>query len=179
MRAQGTPASTLSVVVDALEPVQRAVQADHHAADAAVAHQQVAAEADPGHGNLGRQRAQEGGEVGQVARHEPGVGRAAGVPGRVPRHRLVAPHPGLEAWPAARALMRAPPGRAGRQLARDGADAAGAHGHHEVAVLEHGGERPGSSCTDSTNTGSTRPRERTARHSARPSALAIGASPAA
>ena len=69
MRAHGTPASAwMRVALDALERGQRAVRRDHGAAHAAVAHQQVAAEADPQRGHLGRQLAQELREIGGVAR---------------------------------------------------------------------------------------------------------------
>ena len=44
-----------AVGADALERIQDPVHRDHDAADAAVAHQEVAAEPDPGHGHLRRQ----------------------------------------------------------------------------------------------------------------------------
>ena len=48
MRAHGTPASHVDVgFAQALETIERAVRGDHHAVDTAVAHEQVAAEADP------------------------------------------------------------------------------------------------------------------------------------
>ena len=60
MRAHGTPASQYTRRLrDALEPHEGALGRDHHAADAAVAHQQIAAEADPVHRQSRRQRAQE------------------------------------------------------------------------------------------------------------------------
>jgi hypothetical protein len=120
------------------------VHRDHDAADAAVAHQQVAAEPDPGHGTSAGKRAQESREVLDVLRREPDVrgpptcqdvwrdigSFAPGVP-EFRRDGELAHRPG----PRARHAEPA------RQLVRDGADAARAHRQHHVAVRDHAGKR--------------------------------------
>ena len=61
------PARSLRAVLD-LDLAEAAAEPDHHAFDAAVAHEQVRAEPDDGDGNVGRRRRQEIGEVGFVGR---------------------------------------------------------------------------------------------------------------
>ena len=61
------PARSLRAVLD-LDLAEAAAEPDHHAFDAAVAHQQVGAEPDDGDGNVGRRRLQEIGKVGFVGR---------------------------------------------------------------------------------------------------------------
>jgi hypothetical protein len=68
--------------------LERIAGRDHHAPHAAVAHQQVAAEAQPQQRHFGRQDLQEGSEICPVARHEEQVGRAAHMPGGMARQRL-------------------------------------------------------------------------------------------
>jgi len=75
-----------------LERIECAVGADDDAAQAAIAHQQIAAEPDPVNGHLCRYRPQEGGEILAIARIEEDLGRPADVPGGVPAERLIAPH---------------------------------------------------------------------------------------
>ena len=58
---------------------EAAHQADHHALDAAVAHQQVRADAQHRHRHVGRQRLQEFREIRRVGRTEQHLGRAAGA----------------------------------------------------------------------------------------------------
>ena len=96
-RAQGTPASQVTRgVVDAFEAREAALRVDDHAADAAIAHQQVAAEAEPEQRRAFGQRAEEREQVGAIARAEVHVRGPADVPRRVARHRLVALHARLE-----------------------------------------------------------------------------------
>ena len=118
------------------------------------------------------------------------IGRAADVPRRMLRHRLVAD---ARAWPAreaaASAIMNAAlPVDDGRRLSvgqRRGNSAAGAPMLPAPMVTITSPSRAiwmsacGSSSIFSTNNGSTRPCERIARQIALPSAPAIGASPAA
>jgi hypothetical protein len=59
--------------------------------EAAVAHQQVAAQADEEQRLVDAGGAQEGGEVVEVGRHVGARRRAAGAPADVARHRLVEP----------------------------------------------------------------------------------------
>jgi hypothetical protein len=75
-----------------LQLVEHAVRFDHRAANAAVAHQQIAAEPDPHHRRVRFETAQEGRDVGNVERSEIQIGRTAHVPGRVLRHGLGVAH---------------------------------------------------------------------------------------
>ena len=52
----------------------------NHAADAAFAYQQIAAQPDPVNSGAGRHRAQECGQILEVARREQHIGRSNGVP---------------------------------------------------------------------------------------------------
>ena len=61
------PARSLRAVLD-LDLAEAAAEPDHHAFDAAVAHEQIRAEPDDGDGNVGRRRLQEISEVGFVGR---------------------------------------------------------------------------------------------------------------
>src|SRR6185436_14476617 len=73
------------------KPVQRWMRQHHGAADAAVAHQEVAAEASEEH-RLGiRQTAKEYAQVVEIGRQEGAVGSSARTPAGVLAHRLVAP----------------------------------------------------------------------------------------
>ena len=58
---------------------EAAHQADHHALDAAVAHQQVRADAQHRHRHVGRQRLQERRQILGIGRPEQHLGRAAGA----------------------------------------------------------------------------------------------------
>jgi hypothetical protein len=79
-------------VAQALEPIERAVRCDHHASQAAVADQHIAAEPDPMQRCPGGQTVQERGQVVGIARLEEHIGGSAHVPGGVTRHRLVEQH---------------------------------------------------------------------------------------
>ena len=186
-RAHGNARLAIDVgVAHALEPIERTVRRDHDAAQAAVANEHVAAEPDPVNRRAGREAAQERREVVHVARLEdtppPDRRRATrcGAPSarRAARDRRTPRAIATRSLrPVARPLERA---EFARQLVRHGTDVAGAHGHDHVAVADDSVERASAAprrC--STNTGSTWPRVRTARQIARPSAPAMGASPAA
>src|SRR5580658_3828693 len=67
----------LRAPLDAREGARRG---HDHATDTAIAHQQIAAQTDPVDRYLGRQRAQERGQILDVARTEEHVGRAADTP---------------------------------------------------------------------------------------------------
>ena len=67
---------------------KRAVQRDHRAAEAAIADQQVRAEAQPQHRLVGRQLADEGDQIVAVGRLEVAIGRTANAPAGVARQRL-------------------------------------------------------------------------------------------
>ncbi len=186
MRAQGTPASArMRVALRALERAQRAVRRDHGAAHPAVAHQKIAAEAEPQQRHFRRQLAHERGQRSMMSR---GVKNKSAAPPacqevcfaidtsrstagaefrrQIPRRSLRA-H--ARCAPAAKRLFKSE---------RDGADVAGAHRqHHDRRHAAPRARIRPSSSTLSTKIGSTTPRLRTARQIARPSAPAIGASP--
>ena len=174
------------VVAAPLELVEHAVRLDHRAANAAVAHQQVAAEADPHH-----RRVRLRGCAGTPQRsatssgREEQIRRPAHVPRRVLRHRLVAPHARFEIGRQRQCVhgrLRSTTDerrQRGRQLGGGCADAARAHGHDHVAVARDLDQRARQLLDLLDEHGSTRPCERTARQIALPSAPAIGASPAA
>jgi hypothetical protein len=69
----------------------RAVGEDHGAAPAAVAHQQVRAEADEQQRLALRQLPEERAEIVEIGRNVEAVGGSAGAPAHVPRHGLVPP----------------------------------------------------------------------------------------
>ena len=71
-----------------LEAFEPAVQRDHGAAHAAVAHEQVAAQPDPQQWLARRHGLHEVDQVGAVGRLEVAVGRAADAPARVRGQRL-------------------------------------------------------------------------------------------
>src|SRR5262249_14398146 len=77
-----------------LERIECAVGADDDAAQAAVAHEQIAAEADPLDGHLWRRGAQACSQVLAVVRIEESFRGAAHVPGGVAAQGLITPHPG-------------------------------------------------------------------------------------
>ena len=70
---------------------QRPRDRDHGPAQAAVAHQQVAAMPDPGQRHGGRRPPDKFGEVRAIGRLVVIIGRPARLPGTVPRHRLLPP----------------------------------------------------------------------------------------
>src|SRR5690606_16619197 len=177
------------VLVDALETAERAMCLDDRPANAAIAYQEVAAQTDPMHGHVRRQPGEELGQLVDVRGAEIQVRRPTHVPGGMTRHRLVTQH--------ARCKIRRQGVRVhGRRLLStngSGSSCASVAGNSAATlpmlpapmVTTTSPSRTiwisacGSSSTFSTKTGSTRPWERTARHTALPSALAIGASPAA
>src|SRR5213082_3487548 len=138
---------------------------------------------DAGEEFRGPERAQELCELDAIARIEENLGRAPDVPGGVPAQGLIAPHPLAE--------LRGD-GEAHRELL-GGRSAASAPGSACATALmlpapmarmtspseSTSLSAAASSSTFSTNSGSSTPRLRTARQMARPSAPAIGASPAA
>ena len=86
----GTAAPTRSsmAVLD-LDLAEAAAETDHHALDAAVAHEKIRAEANDGDGNVGRRPLQEISEVGFVGGRIEHLGRAARPePGEVLERRL-------------------------------------------------------------------------------------------
>src|SRR5213080_2715067 len=167
----------------AVEEIERAVRAHDHALQAAVAHQEVAPEPDPVDGHRGRERAQELCELDAIARIEENLGRAPDVPGGVPAQGLIAAHPLAELrgdGEAHRELLggrsaASAPGSACATALMLPAPMARMTSPSEITSLS----AAASSSTFSTNSGSSTPRLRTARQMARPSAPAIGASPAA
>ena len=70
---------------------QRPRDRDHGPAQAAVAHQQVAAMPDPGQRHGGRRPPDKFGEVRAIGRLVVIIGRPARLPGAVPRHRFLPP----------------------------------------------------------------------------------------
>jgi hypothetical protein len=76
-------------IVTLLERGQRPVHRDDCATQAAITHQQVAAEAHPSDGHARRQHTHELGEIATVTRLEPEFGGATNMPRGVPRHRLI------------------------------------------------------------------------------------------
>src|SRR5436305_1048455 len=167
----------------AVEEIERAVRAHDHALQAAVAHQEVAPEPDPVDGHRGRERAQELCELDAIARIEENLRRAPDVPGGVPAQGLIAAHPLAELrgdGEAHRELLggrsaASAPGSACATALMLPAPMARMTSPSEITSLS----AAASSSTFSTNSGSSTPRLRTARQMARPSAPAIGASPAA
>src|SRR6516165_6228795 len=166
-----------------LEGIERAVGADDDAAQAAIAHQQVAAEPDPVDGHVRRRGAQESRELLAIARIEEHLGRAPDVPGGVTAQGLIAAH--------ARGELRsegdahdAPP-RAGGAASAAGSWLATAVMLPAPIVTMTSPSRirflstSASSSTRATNSGSRAPRLRIARQMARPSAPAMAGSPAA
>ena len=149
--------------------------------------QQIAAETDPQQRHVGRQLANECREIGAVARSEEKIRRTARMPRGVLGHRHAAQNARCEfrrnLVHARGIVLRRSRRRSRRkavlQVLRYRADVAGAHGQHQVAVAQHAAQRFAGFSTRSTKTGSMSPRVRTARQMARPSAPAIGASPAA
>jgi hypothetical protein len=69
--------------------VEAAAEPDHHPGDAAIAHDQVRAEADHRDRDLARQMPQQIGEIALVLRHEQGLSRAADAKPGQRRERLV------------------------------------------------------------------------------------------
>ena len=117
MRAHGTPASAwIARGARALQRAERAMRRDHRAAHSAVAHQQVAAEADPQRSACPRGSwRRNDGEIHDVARREEQVRGAADVPGGVLGHGHVVQDPcgelrrGRSPCESLRRSCRAPP----------------------------------------------------------------------
>src|SRR6185295_16715220 len=163
----------VDLAVAQLRAVRSGVHQDHGAAPAAVAHQQVGAQADEEQRLPFRQLAQERPQVVDIGRHIDAVRAPAGAPADVAGHRLVEPQvteqlaeaegfghvhcscagtPPIEPAPMVMTTSRS---SAARRMAS------------------------GMAAISSTNKGSTFPATRTARASERPSAATIGGSPAA
>src|SRR5690606_33725103 len=166
----------------ALDDIERIAGADHHAAHAAVAHQQVAAQPQPQQRHLRWQLPEEVHQLGAIAGAEEHIGRTAHMPGGVAGQRLIQTDAGGE-------LRR-------RQVAHGAscAHSATSRGASSwaaalmlpapiIAITSPPRTMPASAgaipSTPGTNTGSTLPRLRTARQIARPSAPSMGSSPAA
>ena len=161
------------------------MQHDDGAADAAVAHQEIAAEPDRRQRFIGRQLADERREIVAIGRHVDALARPAAAPARVARERDVARQRAAQRGERLRLVHHHAPSAAGRvqrmarrEQGRRLADRARAHRDDDVAVAHERAIASGSSAVASTNTGSTLPATRTARASARPSAATIGGSPA-
>ena len=75
---------------------EAAAEPDHDARDAAVAHDQIGAEADHGDGDIGGEIFQEIGEVGFVLRHEQKLRRAADAKPSEFRQRLIGEEPAAQ-----------------------------------------------------------------------------------
>src|SRR5438045_2055242 len=175
--------TSLSCAAGRLSKPQRAVRAHDHALQAAVAHQEVAPEPDPVDGHRGRERAQELCELDAIARIEENLRRAPDVPGGVPAQGLIAAHPLAELrgdGEAHRELLggrsaASAPGSACATALMLPAPMARMTSPSEITSLS----AAASSSPFSTNSGSSTPALRPAPQMARPSAPAIGASPAA
>src|SRR3569623_859591 len=163
-------------VVELRELVERTGGGDDRARHAAVAHQQVAAEAQPQHRLVGGDGLQEQREVVDIRGLVITMGNAADPPGVVARERFVVPQ-----YAAQCALRR----HHASSLSYAGSFAAAAPMSPAPRVSSTSPSRStprstlGRVASSLTNTGSTWPRARMARLKARPSAPATGASPAA
>src|SRR6185312_2644566 len=167
----------------ALQPVQHAVRADDDSGDSAVAHQQVASESDPADRHIGRYALEECREIRPIARCEVDLRGSADVPGGMAAHRLVAADARQE---LACDRQHQAPLRGGRSTPRRSSSrcATALMLPAPMATITSPSRitsfsDSASSSTRSTKSGSTCPRLRTARQIARPSAPAMGASPAA
>src|SRR6187551_3809041 len=161
---------------------QRIASGDDHAADATVAHQQIASQTQPQLRHVRRQYLQEGDEIGAVAGHEEQVGRSTDMPGGMARKQLADAHArGKFRWQ--REVHAAPAALSAASCPASSCAALLMLPAPIIAMTSPGRSRPDSDCaicsTCGTNTGSTLPRPRMARHMARPSAPSMGASPAA
>ena len=106
---------------------EAAPQADDDARHAAVAHQQVGAEADDEHRQLGRDAAQEIGEIGGVGRREQDLRRAADAEPRDVGERLIGNQPAAQIGQCGRQFRcqvgkahKAPPARMGSAASHSG-----------------------------------------------------------
>jgi hypothetical protein len=98
-RAQGTPAfASERRVADAFETREPRGGVDDDATDAAIAHQQVAAEAEPEQRRAFGKGAEKREQVRAIAGLEEHVRRSAHVPGGVARHRFIALHAIRKLW---------------------------------------------------------------------------------
>ena len=88
--AGSTGAGLNDVAVHGNDVVKRGVGGDHAAADPAVAHQQVAAEADPQYGLVRRQSPQIKRKILEIRGLVKMVGRTAHAPRGMARHRFIA-----------------------------------------------------------------------------------------
>src|SRR5690606_25266309 len=84
------------LVAETLELGEDAVRIDHGAANPAVAHEQVAAEADPKNGRIGIEPANEARKIVRVLRREEHFRRSANAPRGMARHRLLPTHATFE-----------------------------------------------------------------------------------
>src|ERR1022692_584157 len=168
---------------DALEQSERAVGVNDGAGEAAVAHQQIAAEAHPQQRYVRRQLPHERREIARVARREEQFRGTARMPRRVLRHGHVAQHARAELGRQFVEMSRAVHSRGSSKWLLSSLATAPMLPAPIVKTrspsLSTARRASASSSTRSTNTGSTKPRLRTARQMARPSAPPIGASPAA
>src|SRR5882672_4407745 len=183
-RAGHTGSASNLRLVGALQIIERAVRRDHDAAQAAIAHQHIAAETNPVKRRAGRQAAQECREILGVARLEVGFRRATDMPRGVARHRFVVHDPA--------AVFGADGDRVHLLLPRRPLLPSCVGSSWEIAPMlpapmvtttspsrSTSASAVASPSTRSTKIGSTWPRERTALQIARPSAPAMGVSPAA
>ena len=77
--------------LQAAHPVQRPLQGDHRAGEAAVTHQQVAPQPHPHHRHLLRKVGEKPAQILQIRGAVPEARRPAGPPGDVARHGLLLP----------------------------------------------------------------------------------------
>ena len=90
-RSMASKVRLMVELVDALEIAQDPAGRNDYAADAALADEQVAADAVPEHRRACLEVREEAFEILDIGRLEKPFGRPAGAPGRMPVHRLVLP----------------------------------------------------------------------------------------
>ena len=144
---------------------------DDGAADAAIAHQQIAAEPDRGQRLVGRQLADERREIVAIRRHVDALARSAAPPARVARERDVARQRAAQRGERPRlAHHHAPSARASAETTLPAASIGGIRPIEPAPIVTttspsrtSARSASGSSAGPSTNTGSTLPATRTAR----------------
>src|SRR3569832_1478176 len=161
--------------IESRELAQCTGRGDHRAAYAAVADQHVAAEPKPEQRLVCRQVLQKHCEIIDVRRLVIALGGTAHAPGVVTRERLVVTKLAAER----RCLQRGHHDAASLSSTASRTAAAPMSPAPKVSNTSPSRSTPRSCEMSSTNTGSTLPRPRIARLSARPSAPAMAASPAA
>src|ERR1700688_5242599 len=79
----------------------------HGAANSAVAHQQIASQAEPQQRHFGRQLADEGGQIHDVARGKEEIGRTSRMPGGMFGHGYIVQHAAAEFRREFQSVLRA------------------------------------------------------------------------